>query len=208
MNRYRDMQHHSAAQAAALAAGWALLLALAGCSAEPAQVEPPPQSVRCEAGDAGDCAAVGTFYMQERRDTAQARLYLERACAQKSADGCFRLGELYEQGTGEEGPDLFRAARMYMEACKLDHGAACEVLGGMHYDGRGTPQNPQQSVQFYVWGCKLGDALSCNEAGYQYDEGEGVARDRAQALDYYRRACSRGLQLGCDNFDKLSAPPI
>lgn len=200
-----DMHHHPAAGAAVLACSWGLLLAVAGCSSAPAG--PPPQSVRCEAGDMEDCAALGTFYMQERRDGTAARQYLERACAQKSAEGCFRLGELYEQGVGME-PDLRRAARMYLEACKLEYGPACEVLGSQHYDGHGTPQNQQQSVQFYVYGCRLGDALSCNEAGYQYDQGEGVAQDRQQALDYYRRACTRGLQLGCDNYDKLSAPPI
>jgi len=82
---------------------------------------------------------VGTFYWEGRgvqRNVLQAEKYLRISCQQGYKEGCFEIGNLY-QNSKEYGGDFPRALRFYEKGCKLRGMRSCNAAGVLYNEGGG-----------------------------------------------------------------------
>ncbi len=137
-----------------------------------------------------------------RAQYAQANVYLEEACRQGVAQGCFQLGNLHRQGTGvDRSPAL--AASYYERACNAGMGEACTAGGLLCERGDLAVRDLGRAHALYNRGCSAGDVRSCFNAGMQAAGGHGCARDHDQAVALFEQACALKSATGCLNGGEL-----
>jgi len=124
-------------------------------------------------------------------DMAHAAEYYTRGCDGGDAHGCYRLGVLYEGGSGVPA-DTARAATVYQRACDGGELPACSNLGRLYAVGIGVEHDAGRAVVLFRKACDGGNAGGCGNLGSAYQVGEGVARDRNRADELHKRACDGG----------------
>lgn len=80
-----------------------------------------------------------------------------------------------------------------LEACNLNYGDACEMVG-VHYYVR---EDYQLSETYLEKACNLNYALGCVHLGNIYIKGKNVIQDYHLARTYLEKACNLNYALGC-----------
>jgi TPR repeat protein len=63
----------------------------------------------------------------------------------------------------EEAGDPAGAAELYRQACDMDDGAACALLGSKYTrEGRGVEPDMNRALEYFRRGCDLGNAAACD----------------------------------------------
>ena len=77
------------------------------------------------------------------------------------------------------------------------------LLGYLHEEGLGTPQDMALAYQFYIKGAEQDDAKSMNNLGSMYERGTGVAKDLAEARKWYEQAAELGNEDARANVERV-----
>ena len=84
------------------------------------------------------------------------------------------------------------ALRLAAEAAKKGEATAHTLVGRIHADGLGVPQNPALAAQWYARGAELGDVEAAFSYGVLLAAGKGVKKDRAKAGAMFEAAAKKG----------------
>ena len=66
------------------------------------------------------------------------------------------------------------------------------ILGSMHENGQGVPQDYKQAVKWYTKAAEQGMAEAQYILGAMYEDGQGVPQDYKQAVKWYAKAAEQG----------------
>ena len=77
------------------------------------------------------------------------------------------------------------------------------LLGYLHEEGLGTPQDTALAYQFYIKGAEQQDSKAMNNLGSMYERGMGVAKDLAEAQKWYEQAGTLGNEDARANVDRV-----
>ena len=77
------------------------------------------------------------------------------------------------------------------------------LLGYLHEEGLGMPQDTALAYQFYIKGAEQDDAKSMNNLGSMYERGTGVAKDLAEARKWYEQAAELGNEDARANVERV-----
>ena len=77
------------------------------------------------------------------------------------------------------------------------------LLGYLHEEGLGTPQDMALAYQFYIKGAEQDDAKCMNNLGSMYERGTGVAKNLAEAQKWYERAAELGNEDALANVERV-----
>jgi len=126
----------------------------------------------------------------QRGDYATA-LQLRRPLAEQGdAQAQFRLGIMYDSGTGVP-QDHVEARKWYREAAEQGYALAQFYLGKSYTDP-GALQDYSEAVKWYHKASQQGNALAQYELGLMYEAGMGVAPDYTESAKWYRKAAEQG----------------
>lgn len=122
---------------------------------------------------------------------------LLRQCNGDEAHACLELGRRYERGK-DLLPSDAKAVELYRRACNISD-AACDHLGRMYEDGRGSVrQSDAKAGEYHARACEKGSASGCALLGRMYEEGRGRALpDYVMAAKMYTRACDADMAGSC-----------
>lgn len=180
----------------------------------PSPSEPGPSAGAAPSGGATTTAAIPVDQDGLRADltrtgtnlAAQYELGEERlasgelgrgvALIQSAADGGlapaqYRLGQLYETGTGLN-RNLVEARRWTERAANAGHREAMHDLGVKFANGRGAPQSYDNAVRWFEAAARLGATDSQYNLGVLYEQGLGVSADPVEAYAWYSIAARSG----------------
>lgn len=128
----------------------------------------------CDRGDASACLDAGVLYdhsfaaLPQGSDPGKALAFYRKACALKSAKGCFAVGESYFVGWGKDEKTSKRAAdkaEAYRKACELGHAPGCRRLAEMYGSGTGVAKDKAKAAGLRVKACVLDpDSSDCAKA--------------------------------------------
>jgi len=205
----------SCARAASAGAGFAMMLALFGCSLVNSLAL---EGIRQEAGDVDGSAAkadalsqtcdendfpacVDLAFMYENgegvaKSPAIAASLFNIACIGGYALGCFELGLAYDEGVGVS-RDAALAVKLYKMACDGGIADGCYNLASNFDHGRGVPKDPTTAVECYAKACDGGVAQGCFNLGVARYHGDGVRKDLVGAAAALAKACDGGYARGC-----------
>jgi TPR repeat protein len=161
----------------------------------------------CEAGINMAC-----YYLYRKEDSTKARDYAIAACNHKIAEGCGKLGYIYDEGLGVKA-DPEKSKAYYKKMIDYGRGICdnkkanddcseiecltiaenCNLVGLGYGNGLGVEKNPPRSDQYYTKSCLFGGAEGCMVAG----TGFLLQKDVNNAEKYLKRSCGLGDTLGC-----------
>jgi len=160
--------------------------------AEPEPPAPPPDPVESAlaALNPQDQFALGLAYLDAGE--AAPALRLVRSAAENGLPSAqYRLGKMYETGTGLESDSL--QARIWTErAAEAGNRKAMHNLGVMLAEGRGAPQDMRTAAQWFERAALLGSTDSQFNLAVLYEQGRGLPRSRADALAWFSIASRNG----------------
>ena len=165
----------------------------------------------CAAGDGRACEVLARI--------------LDVQCQRKSAESCFRLGTLLNEGKRvprnaigaarslgsacDIGTDAACASLVNLVAndgetvlqrpCDQGDGTSCFMLGSLYALGRSVNRDSERAVTLYQRSCSFGFMRACGMLGEAYISGEGVSRDMVKAREVLEGACTGGYAPACLN---------
>ncbi len=151
-----------------------------------------------EAATEGDSAAqyeIGQRYAEGAnglpQDDEQAAFWLNRAAEQGLAPAQYRLGTMFEKGTGvPENPT--KARTWYERASEQGNIKAMHNLAVMQAEGAGGPQDFAAAARSFEAAAQYGLADSQYNLAILYERGLGVERDLAAAYKWFSIAAANG----------------
>jgi TPR repeat protein len=128
---------------------------------------------------------------------------LRKSAEEGDASAQFRLGQLYDEGTGV--PRDYGQAKVWFEkAAKQGHVGAQINLGTLYLQGEGTPQSDQMALFWLSPAAEQGHALAFAKLGWMYAQGRGVLQDFVQAHKWYNLAAANGHGKAAEYRDALA----
>lgn len=116
---------------------------------------------------------------------------LRKSAEEGDASAQFRLGQLYDEGTGVP-QDYRRAMEWFEKAAKQGHVGAQVNLGTLYLRGEGAPQSDQMALFWFSQAAERGHALAFAKLGWMSAQGRGVLQDFIQAHKWYNLAAANG----------------
>jgi len=172
------------------------ILGLVACTDEAAEA-----LLTCDGGNMEACYNDGMAAIRPPRPQfGDARQSFSKACMTHHAESCYQLAKLVRNAKG--GPkDLVRAVDLYGIACEeWKVPDACVDLGLALYDGEGTREDPERSVQLLKKACNLEEPIwrACARLADAYAEGKGVdKKDEDKAEELYAKSCDAKFAKAC-----------
>ncbi len=148
------------------------------------------QAIAANPGEARFKFQLGrAFYSSKRFDEAVP--LFRRAAEGDYAVAMYRLGKMYQRGTGLT-KDARSAISWYRKAAASGNAASMNDLGWMYERGFGVTKNLSDAAQWYLKAAKRGMRLAMYNTGLLYANGRGVAKDQREAVRWYRKAADKG----------------
>ena len=119
---------------------------------------------------------------------------LRKAANTGDASAQYRLGWMYEQGSGLR-KDYREALELYLTAARNGLADAQFRAGWMYRHGLGTARDETKAAHWYLQSAQQGNPSAQCNIGVAYQYGRGVKKDEGQACLWYRKAADRGLSL-------------
>ena len=119
---------------------------------------------------------------------------------QGDADAQFRLGVLYDEGTGVAQSDA-EALGWYRKAADQGLAEAQLNVGFMYRNGQGVAENAAEAVEWYRKAADQGLADAQSNLGQMYDQGEGVPQNDVLAYMWFDLAAAQDDKEAADNRD-------
>jgi uncharacterized protein len=146
--------------------------------------------------------AVDTSQNNRTEDDAAAK-ELRKSAKAGDASAQFRLGQLYDEGTGVP-QDYGQAKEWFEKAAKQGHAGAQVNLGTLYLQGEGAPQSSQMALFWLSRAAEQGHALAFAKLGWMYEQGRGVLQDFIQAHKWYSLAVANGYEKAAEYRDALT----
>jgi TPR repeat protein len=119
------------------------------------------------------------------------------------ASAQFKLGHLYDEGTGV--PQSYRQAQEWFEkAAKQGHVDAQVNLGTLYLQGEGVPQSAQMALFWFDRAAEQRHPLAFMKLGWMSEQGRGVVQDFIQAHKWYNLAAANGHLKSAEYRDTLA----
>jgi len=128
---------------------------------------------------------------------------LRKSAEEGDASAQFRLGQLYDEGTGVP-QDYGQAKEWFEKAAKQGHVGAQVNLGTLYLQGEGAPQSDQMALFWIRPAAEQGHVLAFAKLGWMYAQGRGVLQDFIQAHKWYNLAAANGLGNAAEYRDALA----
>ena len=128
---------------------------------------------------------------------------LRKSAEEGDASAQFRLGQLYDEGTGVP-QDHRRAMEWFEKAAKQGHVGAQVNLGTLYLRGEGAPQSDQMALFWFSQAAERGHALAFAKLGWMSAQGRGVLQDFIQAHKWYNLAAANGHKKAAEYRDALA----
>lgn len=157
----------------------------------------------CRLGNSDACVLAGAALASgdgsgKPADVAAAVSLYTKACADKQAEGCLRVGAAHHLGQGAEKSPT-KALRAFTQACEYGNAAACFNAGTMEEAGEGEPADAgaagsaearyARAITHYGMACSGGFPSGCYNLALVYDRGVITAERPEWAAELYRRGC-------------------
>lgn len=115
---------------------------------------------------------------------------LEKAAELGSANACYRLGSLHDNGEiSEDGqPDYEKAIGYFEKAAERNDASACDYCGRYYLYGLGVETNAEKAKEYYEKGRQLGSPYSIVELALMYNEGNGVEEDLVKSFELLKES--------------------
>ena len=107
--------------------------------------------------------------------------------------GAAVAGPLEEGVAAYQRGDYSTAVRLWRPLAEQGDAFVQWLLGIMHDQGQGVPQDDAEAVKWYRLAAEQGDAEAQNNLGVMYAKGQGVPQDDAEAMKWYRLAAEQDL---------------
>ncbi len=104
----------------------------------------------------------------------------------------YKLGEVYEKGTGGEKQSIKKAIDSYEKASLQRYDSALYALGRLYQRGIGVSKNEAIALTYYRSASQLGHAEASFKVGEFYEGGMGVSKSEKEAIKYYLAAYEKG----------------
>lgn len=131
--------------------------------------------------------------------------YVLKAAETKDPEALVEKARLLIKGEDIE-PDP-RAALDILTKLEQNHPHAVPdlyfLLGYLHEEGMGTPQDTALAYQFYIKGAEQQDSKAMNNLGSMYERGTGVAKNLSEARKWYEQAGILGNEDARANVDRV-----
>jgi uncharacterized protein len=88
--------------------------------------------------------------------------------------------------------DYVAALENFEPLARQGNPSAQAALGLMYAEGKGVPQNYEESAFWYRRAADQGHAISQTNLGFMYVSGRGVRQDNQEAAAWFRRAAEQG----------------
>lgn len=124
------------------------------------------------------------------KNDAYALTWFERAAKGGSNVAKYRLGKIYEAGTGVS-KDPQKAFK-YMEEASTYYDEAMVCLGDYYRKGFGTEENPSRAFQCYLLASSSNNVDAWYKSGSCYEKGIGTSVKKTKAIDCYKYASDLG----------------
>jgi TPR repeat protein len=128
---------------------------------------------------------------------------LRKSAEEGDASAQFRLGQLYDEGTGVP-KDYGQAKEWFEKAAKQGHVGAQINLGTLYLQGEGAPQSDHMALFWFRQAAEQGDALAFAKLGWMSEQGRGVLQDFIQAHKWYNLAAANGHLKAAEYRDALA----
>lgn len=138
--------------------------------------------------NADDFFNLGSAYDDNpaKQDLVKAAVYYEKACDGGNSHGCYRLGEMYNNGEGVKQDDT-EAVKFYGKACDKQHRESCYLLALKYDRGQGVKQDDTKTVELLDKACHNYDSRGCLRLAIMYDMGVGVKKDELKAKKFFNK---------------------
>lgn len=146
--------------------------------------------------------AVDTSQNNRTEEDATAK-ELRKSAKAGDASAQFRLGQLYDEGTGVP-QDYGQAKEWFEKAAKQGHAGAQTNLGTLYLQGEGAPQSAQMALFWFSRAAEQGDVLAFAKLGWIYAQGRGMLQDFIQAHMWYNLSAAQGEQRAAEARDALA----
>ena len=128
---------------------------------------------------------------------------VRKSAEEGDASAQFRLGQLYDEGTGVS-QDYGQAKEWFEKAAKQGHVGAQVNLGTLYLQGEGAPRSAQMALFWLSRAAEQGHALAFAKLGWMYAQGRGVIQDFIQAHKWYSLAAANGHEKSAEYRDALA----
>jgi len=130
----------------------------------------------------------------ERRDASviEAVRLMTRAAEGGFVTAMVGLGELYERGHSDLGPDLPLSVQWYRRGAEAGSLEAQLAVATAHYLGRGAPLDRSLAARWYRLAAQAGDGGAMYLYASMRESGDGIERDLAEARYWYAAAARNG----------------
>lgn len=131
--------------------------------------------------------ALGLLYELNIKDFYKAAESYVKASA-FSAEACYRLGMLYQNGIDGKKSDYLEAGKWFREAAERGHTDAQKYLGDLHYFGNGFPIDFKQAKKWFEQAASKGNVDSQYTLAYFYLHGLDVEKNDEIALAWFKKS--------------------
>jgi TPR repeat protein len=179
----------------------AVLLPTASWAGDPPELKAAKKG--CEAGNAAECYAAGSFYKEGDkvdRDTKKAAVFYSKGCEGGVAKACTEVGELYKSGDGVE-KDPIQAVVFLSKACDGGEFRVCDSLGRDFVSGA-LGRDGAKAAAFFEKACAGGLLQACYNGALNLNR---TLHDAAHALSLYEKGCAAGDVASCYNAGTMTA---
>lgn len=135
-------------------------------------------------------------------DPKEAAAWYAKAAEAGHAAAQWRLGALYEAGSGVEQSDA-RAALWYQRAAVAGHDQAQSCLAILFEEGRGVDMDDAKALRWHLAAAEQGHALSMYCLAACYAEGRGTAVDLCTAARWYKKSADAGFGPASEALEEL-----
>lgn len=128
----------------------------------------------------------------------EATLNYEKSCNEDNAEGCFKLGYMYENKQKVK-QDFQKAFELYDKACSLGNARGCYKMG-LCFDKGGiikVEQDYLKAESYYKKSCEYGFPLACYNLGGIYQYSFNPKQNKENMMKMFTKACDDGIMLGC-----------
>lgn len=134
---------------------------------------------------------VNAFEIDYHDDLLEENLFL---CLEKGDKYCSDLAlDLYKNN------NLNEALRLNEALCSQNNGQSCNLLGEMHYFGKGASLDYEKAFNYFQKGCELSDGASCRNYALRKFQSSVIF-----GTDHNSQKMTELLDLGCAYNDALS----
>lgn len=121
----------------------------------------------------------------------------------KAGDGSVEASEAYAFINKKEYVFAFPKADI---SANKGHARGMQMLGWLHHEGHGTPQNYALAQQWYERAAEKGSVVAMFNLGLMHEYGNGMPADEAQARTWLRKAADGGYALATSALAVLDQP--